>query len=314
VESNTKLPEESKSKSKLLSRVPRWALISPFFLSSVFFLSGLFTLFSPLPVLVLYMQKGRGWAWLCALSNSLIVAALVGPSGLALYFVFVVVLSLVFSDLLIRMKSVEKSTIGTLFAMGASAALVLAFYAQMHHVNFINEIQSYVASKVDTLASTSLSGSSLVDPADLEELKQHIVLEFPSFVAILSLIFVWINFVILFFMNPNKMRERVQLDASLFKKWKAPEHFIWPTIISGFFLLINFGTISDISVNVFKFLMSVYALQGLSVFCYFFDAWGLKGLFRLLGYSLPLLFMTPLVLCVGFFDLWFDFRSKFRQS
>ena len=60
--------------------------------------------------------------------------------------------------------------------------------------------------------------------------------------------------------------------------------------------------------------MAIYALQGLSVLSFFFEAWNVRGLFRALIMVAGVLFMMPLVLSLGFFDLWFDFRSKIRQS
>ena len=71
---------------------------------------------------------------------------------------------------------------------------------------------------------------------------------------------------------------------------------------------------TDVGRNVFKFLMAIYAIQGLSVLSYFFNLWRVRRIFRILGYLIGVLMMTPLVLSLGFFDLWFDFRSKFRQS
>jgi uncharacterized protein YybS (DUF2232 family) len=72
--------------------------------------------------------------------------------------------------------------------------------------------------------------------------------------------------------------------------------------------------VSDVSLNVFKFLMAIYALQGLSILAFAFDAWRVRGGFRALIYLLAVFFMMPLLLSLGFFDLWFDFRGKFRQS
>jgi uncharacterized protein YybS (DUF2232 family) len=60
--------------------------------------------------------------------------------------------------------------------------------------------------------------------------------------------------------------------------------------------------------------MAIYAIQGLSILSFFFDVWRLKGVFRALGFVIGVVLMMPLVLSLGFFDLWFDFRSKFRQS
>jgi hypothetical protein len=58
--------------------------------------------------------------------------------------------------------------------------------------------------------------------------------------------------------------------------------------------------------------MAIYALQGLAIVNYLFDVWGLKGFFRPLGYVLTVALLLPLVISLGFFDLWFGFREKFK--
>jgi hypothetical protein len=59
--------------------------------------------------------------------------------------------------------------------------------------------------------------------------------------------------------------------------------------------------------------MAVYAIQGLSILSFFFDVWNVRGVFRVLAFLAAIFIMMPLLLSLGFFDLWFDFRSKFRQ-
>jgi uncharacterized protein YybS (DUF2232 family) len=149
---------------------------------------------------------------------------------------------------------------------------------------------------------------------ELEEWKENLITEFPSAVAVFALVLVWTNLVVLLRLNPGGVREKLGLEPAFFRKWRAPEFLVWPTIASGFFLVFDAGLFSDIALNLFKFLMAIYAIQGLSILSFFFDVWKLKGMFRALGFLMGVVLMMPLVLSLGFFDLWFDFRSKFRQS
>jgi len=115
-------------------------------------------------------------------------------------------------------------------------------------------------------------------------------------------------------LNPNGIRDRLGFDSSFLKKWKVSDFLVWPTIAAGFFTLLDVGLASDISLNLFRFFMAIYAIQGLSILSFIFDLCGFKGPIRWAGYFLSLTLMTPLILSLGFFDLWFDFRGKFRQS
>ena len=149
---------------------------------------------------------------------------------------------------------------------------------------------------------------------ELDQWKQDLLVEFPSAVGVFALVLVWVNTFILLRANPRGIREHLGLNASYMRLWKAPEWLIWPTILTGFFLLVEWGRASDVSLNIFKFLMAIYTIQGLSILSFFFDLWNVRGVFRIVGFVVGVFLMMPLVLSLGFFDLWFDFRAKFRQS
>ena len=79
-------------------------------------------------------------------------------------------------------------------------------------------------------------------------------------------------------------------------------------------VLFTTGITSDLALNLFKVLMAAYSLQGLAVLGSLFEAYKVRGIFRIILYTVVILVMLPLLLSIGFFDQWFDFRSKFRQS
>lgn len=295
-------------------KTPIWAQLVPFFMSAFFFLSTVLAVFSPFPLLLIFMKKGRKWSYLAAFVNALIVFLARGSLHLILYLVFVVILSLTLAELLHFKKSLEKATIFTLLSMALGAAAFSIFYVHISHLNPIHEFRDLISNTVDQLNLALSTNSKFIDPADLDELKKDLMIEFPSHIAILSLVFIWANLVLLLRSNPNQIREKLGLDVNYFKKWKAPEFLVWPSLISGFFVLVNMGWISNVALNFFRFFMSIYVIQGLSILGYFFDLWKVKKLFRWIAYGLCIFSMLPMVLFLGFFDLWFDFRSKFRQA
>jgi len=300
--------------------IPGWVRFLPFFLSALFFLSGLFAVFAPLPLLSSHLRNGRKWAWLAALSNGIIVALAGGQLSLIFYAVFILALSLSLPELLKLKISLEKSTVLTLLIMAlAGACFVFCFVfkgALYHPLNPVLEIKSQISGFVDLLGQSITSGSGvtgLLNAAEVDEWKRSLLVEFPSIVAVFSLILVWANLVLLLRANPNQMRQNLGLDSSVLTKWKAPDYLVWPTIVTGFFLIFNMGVVSNVSLNLFKFIMAIYAIQGLSILTYFFDLWGIRGFFRIVGFSISVFLMTPVVLSLGFFDLWFDFRSRFKK-
>jgi hypothetical protein len=293
-------------------RAPWWLRVVPFFLSAFFFLSAIFAVFAPMPLLVLRFRAGRAWSWLAVATNAAIVALAGGHLSLVIYSISVLVLALAMGELVASRRSLEKIALMTLLAMGTGAALVVSWYSHLHHVTPWAELRQELASAVSYLQA-SVSQGGLVSPEDADEWKQNLVLEFPSAIAVFALILVWANLATLLRVNPSGIREKLGLDRGFIRNWKAPEWLVWPTIASGIFLIVDVGVVSDVSVNVFRFLMAVYAIQGLSILSFFFDVWNVRGIFRALLFMASVFIMMPLLLSIGFFDLWFDFRSKFRQ-
>lgn len=64
------------------------------------------------------------------------------------------------------------------------------------------------------------------------------------------------------------------------------------------------------ALNLFKILMAVYAIQGLAIMAFLFHSFKVPGFLRPLGYVIAVLVLLPLVISLGFFDLWFLFREK----
>lgn len=316
-EETTSRPGPSIGRPRLPASTPWWVKLMPFFASAMFFVSALLILFAPLPLLFAYFRSGRKWAWLAGVSNSAIVWLIAGRMSVAVFFTLVVVLSLALGEFLTRYKKPEKAVLFTLGSMAASGAAFVLFYAHLHHLNPWTGLQTEVAQVVKQVGqsmSSGLKNEPLMTEPELEEWKENLITEFPSALAVFALVLVWTNLVVLLRLNPGGVREKLGLEPSFFRKWKAPEFLVWPTIASGIFLVFDVNVVSDIALNLFKFLMAIYAIQGLSILSFFFDVWKLRGFFRALGFVMGVVLMMPLVLSLGFFDLWFDFRSKFRQS
>lgn len=309
-------PKSIRRRFRKKAIMPVWGIYSPFFLPAIMFLSGIFVVFAPLPILLVRMQKGRSLALLAAATNLALILYLSAPLSAVLFSVFVLSLSLSLGEFMKKGFSLEGSIGGTLLSMTAVTAGALLTYAHLAHVSpaawFGSQINQGVDLFVNSLSNEARSNLfSDIDPADW---KHSFIIEIPSAIAIFSLGVAWLNSLILVRMNPSRIREKMGLSSSYFRLWKSPEWLVWPTIFSGIFLLWDVGQFSEVAVNCFKFLMAIYAIHGLSVLSFFLDTWKIKGIFRTLAFLISVFVMMPFVLSLGFFDLWFDFRAKLRQS
>lgn len=303
----------------------------PFFLSATLFFSGFFALFAPLPLLILALRSERSasvqrmWLWLATLTNGLLLWFLAGPVSITAYAILIVPIALLLPEFLQRRYSLTRVVGLTLLSILVVTLTGVGVYSWIKQVNPVLEIQTQLGAGLNVLfeslseeARKSLLGTG--DPIEVADVQRAVIQELPSALGILALAMVWTNLLLVLRMNVGRIRERLGLDQGFFVRWRAPEWLVWPTIAAGGLLIFDFGGAAGMAgvavaaLNVFKFLMAIYAIQGLSVLSYFFESWGIRGMFRSLGYVIALMALLPLLLGLGFFDLWFDFRRKLRQS
>jgi hypothetical protein len=93
-------------------------------------------------------------------------------------------------------------------------------------------------------------------------------------------------------------------------RWRMPDGMIWLLIASGFALFVPDPRITVIAGNVFAVVIACYFGQGLAIVSYFFQRFSLPRGLRIATY-LVIAFQqvaAGLVVALGVFDLWGDFR------
>lgn len=299
----------------------RLAMVVPFFLGAALYLSVVFAAFSALPMVYAHLRFGRLFGILSSITNISIVLVASGRSNAAVFFVIGVVLAAVISEGIKLKLKVEWSAVFSVVVMLGVSALLLLSYSKKFNVNPLQKLDAFVGTMVEQVAGNveKYKESSAVSSQDLEKFivdpemtKRNILFELPSFITISMLMIAVSNILILLRLNVGGARELLGIDRDHFRIWKAPDHLVWPTLLAGFCLVIEVPIVSDVALNVFKVLMAVYALQGLAIVNYLFDIWGVRGFLRPVGYAVAVALLLPLVISLGFFDLWFSFREKIR--
>jgi hypothetical protein len=200
-------------------------------------------------------------------------------------------------------------------------AIVICVYALRRDVTPWEEVQKIFGGFFDVFLENLKpeSRDRLIDgfgggEAGIAEWRKKTMSEFPGALGIFCLFVGWFNLRVFFNLNPGRILGRLGYDRNALNRWKNPDWLVWPTLGCWAVVLFAQGTPADIALNGFKVLMAAYAIQGLAIMGAGFDAYRIGSLFRILAYSLVLILMVPLLLSIGFFDQWFDFRSKFRQT
>ena len=135
---------------------------------------------------------------------------------------------------------------------------------------------------------------------------------FPALVLVSALFTVWINTL--------AAREIFQKngmpypDFGNLSRWKAPEKLIWFLLASGGMLLMPVEGVMFLGLNLLIIFLYVYLLQGLSIVSFIFKTKNVHRIFRMPCYFLIFAqqFIILLVIAVGVFDLWVDFRKYIK--
>jgi len=112
--------------------------------------------------------------------------------------------------------------------------------------------------------------------------------------------------------NPKGFLKRTGIPRDFLRKWKAPEWLVWPALLCGVFHIFEVEIASTVARNALNPLLIIYFFQGMSILAYFLDSLRLRGPLRVLIYGAGIIFLTPMVVSFGFFDLWFNFRGRHK--
>src|SRR6202158_219152 len=92
--------------------------------------------------------------------------------------------------------------------------------------------------------------------------------------------------------------------------WRAPDVLIWALIVTGFCIFMPVPPVALMARNVFLVLLGCYFCQGLAIVCYYLERFRLSRGIRVSSYALIAVqhVVTAMVLALGVFDLWGNFR------
>jgi len=282
-------------------------------------MSAFFAIFTPFPLLTTRLRLGAKWFALAVFTNAALVVLASGWTGLGGFLILGFVVASTLAAGFERGWRVEKTALVSFVGILMSGMALLAVHAVIHRVGIMAELQAQLAVAVEMMSETVVSGpeglrTGILGGADLAEWKEGLRTELPGALSVFCLVLVVLNMILAIRLNPAGIREKGGIGSGFLLHWRAPEYLVWPTLLAGFFLLVDIHAAGWLPSAVFKTLMAVYALQGLSILGFFLELWRIRGAFRTAALVIAIFLMTPLLLSLGFFDLWFDFRSKFRQS
>jgi uncharacterized protein YybS (DUF2232 family) len=295
---------------KTLGAIPLWITrIAPFILPAIFFQSGVFAFISPLP-LFLTTLKNKLWIAILALAVNIALVYFTGfGSEAILVSFFWFGAGILFPFLIRKSGRVELSFLLSILYLVLMMFLGLYYLASEQKLGVIEYVGREIMIGMNHLIALPDSPvKALVDEQGKTELFKELMLELPSGVMIALILSFWIN--LLF----ASQLTRGFLSKKFWANYRAPELLVWPTLAFAAMFIWTEHAPYYIGLNGMKILLILYGFQGLSVMSFLLNHYKMMGFLRALIFSLAIFVAMPLVLCLGFFDLWFDFRRKFVQS
>jgi uncharacterized protein YybS (DUF2232 family) len=137
----------------------------------------------------------------------------------------------------------------------------------------------------------------------------------PALLLLSFALIVLVNILYLRRRFPTRRAEWLALEH--LREWKSPETLVWGLIACGFSLFVpDYGIVQVIALNLLLVIGAYYFAQGLAVIGFFFHKNKVPRFLRGLTYVLIIFqqIFTLLVVGLGLFDLWGDFRRLSKDK
>ncbi len=154
-----------------------------------------------------------------------------------------------------------------------------------------------------------------LSPQDLATIKDGMrqagALLMRIFPALGTLNLLLVSSVSLLFCQRMAIIRGLPLSIAPFRSFRVPEPLIWILIVAGFSLLSSQTLITTPAMNLLAVLLILYFCQGLAVLLTLTDRTSYPGMLKVMLTFLLLVqpYLLPVVVILGIFDLWGDFRT-----
>lgn len=275
----------------------------------------LVSVFIPLPILFYRSKLGRPRGALILIAVTLIVASMMGWRSITstVFFFELGLVGLILSEVLEMNLSVEKTVAVTTGVVVGTGAVLLGLYGLFSTNSLWGLMSNYVNKNLEL--ALAMSREMNVSEEKIGVLAQsiegilYVMLRImPAIVIVSTLFVVWSN--LLLARPVLRGRQLFCPDFGTLNEWKAPEPLVWPVIVSSVLLLIPHGGFKLLGVNGLIIMMMIYFFQGIAIVSFYFEKKQFPRILRGVLYGLIAIqqFVLLLVIAIGFFDMWIDFR------
>ena len=272
-------------------------------------------LFVPLPILFYRFKLGRSLGLLILTAVTLIVTSIASRDsiGTAAFLFELGLVGLILPEVFKMNLSVEKTVGITAGVVLTAGAVMLALYSLFS----TNSPWAVVSDYLEKSVKLGLAMYREIDPSEekigvvarsLEGILYVMLRIMPAVMIVITLFVVWSNLLLARFILRSK--QLFYPDFGKLNQWKAPEPLVWVAIASGVLLLMSHPGLKVLAINGLIVIMMIYFFQGIAIVSFYFEKKQFPKILRALFYGLIAMqqLLLLVVIAVGFFDMWIDFR------
>jgi len=273
------------------------------------------SLFIPLPILFYRLKLGRKTGLIIPIVTIFIMVMIFGKFSIdLLFFIELMFLGFALSELLEIDLTIEKTVLYACAAVFITGLVGLFLYGQMTHRGMVVLASEYVDKNLQlTLTLYKNMGVSEENIQMISDSLPHIqyvlVRIIPALVFASTLFVSWTN--LLMARTILKVKGLVFPEFGLLDLWRPPEILVWGVIGCGLVLIVPNGSLKLVGLNGLITLLTVYFFAGIAIVSYFFEKKRFPRILRFFLYSMIGLqqFILLMVIGLGFFDVWLNFRK-----
>lgn len=279
------------------------------------FFGFILSLLLPLPIVFYRLKLGRkNGSWVTVGTLLVIIFFLGSLSFDFFFFAQLLILGLALGEMLERKLSVEKTILYACGVFWASALMVLFFASLASRTQIMTMVSGYVGINLEH--SLVLYEKLGVPQEQVETIRnsmdliQYVLVRLiPGITTSIALFIAWSNLLI---SRPVLTAAKISFpDFGNLNTWKAPELLVWAVISCGIMLMIPEKGIKLSAINLLIILMTAYFFQGIAIVSFFFEKKDIPILLRIILYGFigMQILLFWLIIAMGFFDMWLDFRK-----
>ena len=270
---------------------------------------------TPVPLILVYLQRGKITGLITISAVGLALLFLVGPELAIIFIVAYGIMAAAMAEATRLSFSFEKILLISTLAPAVLTLLML-------FAGLAGEEGSSMKALEDTIKSTAESYIQILEksgetPENLKVIRKSVedrapiaARAVPSFVLISSLVGAVINFLAVRYLW-LRFYSRKYFEGMNVSRWMLPDVMVWVLIASVGSIFFGPGISRVLGMNLAIILVFLYFLQGLSVVTHIlkakaFPKWVWIVVFILIPLN-PMFF--GLVVGMGLFDIWVDFRK-----